>query len=154
MFLSLAGVLLLVAIALGFGWLWWLSGERDTRVASDDVTTRLMQRKLTATLEIRDGLARKDLTHAQRGVAELQRIGEASEWYLPDSRYRHLSAEFREALEHLGTVLAEQHTEQLPAAYTALTASCVACHQQATLSPIDAVPLQLVPHWSETRPPR
>ncbi|MHB8974316.1 MAG: hypothetical protein ACYC3X_14640 [Pirellulaceae bacterium] len=145
MFLSLAGVLLLVAIALGFGWLWWLSGERGTRVAADDVTTRLMQRKLTATLEIRAGLAGKDLTHAQRGVAELQRIGEASAWYLPDPRYGHLSAEFRKALEHLGAVLAEQDTEQLPAAYTALTAMCVACHQQATLSPIDAAPLQLAP---------
>jgi hypothetical protein len=146
LFLSLVGILLLVVIALGFRWLWRLSGERDARVASDDVTTRLMQRKLAATLEIRDGLARNELTRVRRGVAELQRIGEASDWHLPDPRYAHLSDGFREALEHLSTALAEQRTEQLPAAYTALTASCVACHQQATASPIDAPPLQLPPH--------
>ena len=145
LFLSLVGVLLLVVIALGFGWLWWLSGERDARVASDDVTTRLMQRKLAATLEIRDGLARNELTRAARRRRTAENWGSLR---LVPARpaIRDLSDGFREALEHLSTVLAEQRTEQLPAAYTALTASCVACHQQATPLPIDAPPLQLPPH--------
>ena len=136
--LSVGAGALLLAIALGFVWLWSLSGASDSRAAADDLVARLMKRKSAAVANIRDGLDQGDYRQAERGVAELRRIGAASNWYLPDQRYSHLSGQFRQALDQLNDVLAARNTQQVRSTYTVLIESCQACHQQTSTSPLDA----------------
>ena len=59
--LCVGGAALLLAIALGFGWLWSLSGTRDSRTSPDGLVARLMKLKSAAVRDIRDGLEQGDL---------------------------------------------------------------------------------------------
>ncbi len=140
---SLLGILLLVAIVLVLFWLWSRSGSLDARATREDLTTRLMQRKTAAAIDIRAALATEDLRRVERGVTELRRIGETSNWFLPDERYAGVNNDFRQALDRLETALAQRSTTQLKDAYTALTQSCISCHQQVAPSQIDPTLLQL-----------
>ena len=136
-FLAVAGLLLLVVTVLGFVWLWSLSGAQDSEAARANVVARLMQRKAAAAEQIASGLARRDFARAERGAAELRRIGEASNWYVPDERYRQGSDAFRQTLDRLTDALAAQDAEGSQSAYVAMMASCAACHQQASAPPAD-----------------
>lgn len=141
--LSVAGGVLLLIIALGFVWLWFASDARDSRPGADELVVRLMKRKNTAMVNIRDGVEQGDPGRAERGVAELHRIGAASNWYLPDQRYSQLSDQFRRALDELSKVLAARDTQQARTAYWVLTESCLACHRQTSTSPLDPAPYLL-----------
>jgi len=141
--LSLVGSLLLVGIGWSFYWLWATFGTLDTEQQREDLTQRLMQRKVVATEQVCDALAAEDLDRLQESIARLRSVSEAARWFLGDGESAALRDQYRQALNQLDAALVARDTTKLTAAYQELIISCVHCHEVATDVPIAMERLRL-----------
>jgi hypothetical protein len=137
-------LLAIVAMALLFYWLWSLSDRLDKDAERRGLTPQLMQRKTTAMLAIRDGLAAGDVDRAQEAAALLRQISETSRWYLPDRSYAALSDDFRDALRDLDNALRDRDAARLRATYDQLAESCIECHRKASKDRINLESIQFL----------
>jgi hypothetical protein len=135
-------LLVIVATALLFYWLWSLTDRLDADAERRGLTPQLMQRKTTAMLAIQHGLAAGEVDRAQEGAVLLRQISETSRWYLPDQRYATLSDDFRDALRDLDNALSDRDAARLRATYDKLAESCLECHRKVSKDRINLESIQ------------
>jgi mono/diheme cytochrome c family protein len=134
---TLLGIALLAAVVLFFLWLWSVTASLDSYATGDNLTARLMERKFTVALEIRDHVAEGELREAEGETRELRKISETANWYLPEERYAGLSDDFRRALNRLDGALADRDPARARETYSQLAESCIVCHRQTAHSALD-----------------
>ena len=135
--LSTIGMLLLGGLVFFSIYLWSLRESLDPSGEREGLRDKLMQRKSTAAIQVRDGLASGNFRRAGRGVEELRRISGACNWFLPDDQYTALSDDFRVALNLMDVAVSKRDASESAEAYSQLIGSCRRCHQQAASSQID-----------------
>jgi hypothetical protein len=72
-----------------------------------------------------------------KGVRELRRVSETSNWFLSEERYTAFSDDFRTALNLTEAAVSRQDLRELAETYDRLVESCTRCHQTVVGSEID-----------------
>ena len=92
--------------------------------------SELMQRKLTSSQKILEGLALNDFDKIRENADELIQVSKIAEWHvLKTPMYELHSNEFRRTAETLGTRAKEKNLDGAALAYVEMTLTCVRCHK-------------------------
>jgi cytochrome c556 len=119
---------LLVALALLLG-VPTLSGH-GREPEKGDKLHELMQRKLTASQKVLEGIALNDFKSVGKQADELIAISKEAEWrVLKTPEYELHSNDFRRAAESLGDAAKDKNIDAAALAYVDLTLTCVKCHK-------------------------
>jgi hypothetical protein len=119
-------VLVALAFLLGVPALSGHGGEPK----KDEGLHELMQRKLTASQKVLEGIALSDFERIGKQADELIDISKRAEWRVVKTpQYELHSNDFRRAAENLGQNARDKNIDGAALAYVDLTLSCVKCHK-------------------------
>jgi hypothetical protein len=119
-------VLVGLALLLGVPTLSGHGGEPK----KDDKLHDLMQKKLTASQKVLEGLALNDFKQIGKQADELIDVSKQAEWaVLKTPQYELHSNDFRRTAENLGKSARDKNIDGAALAYVELTLVCVKCHK-------------------------
>jgi hypothetical protein len=92
--------------------------------------SELMQRKLTFSQKVLEGIALNDLNKVADNAEELIEISKAAQWHvLKTPRYELYSNEFQRAAEGIVKNAKGKNLDAATLSYVELTLTCVKCHK-------------------------
>ena len=119
-------VLVVLALLLGIPTLSGHGGEPK----KDSKLHDLMQKKLTASQKVLEGIALNDFKQIGKQADELIDVSKQAEWrVLKTPQYELYSNDFRRTAENLGKSASDKNIDAAALAYVELTLTCVKCHK-------------------------
>lgn len=111
-------------------WGIWLLLTPDAVAWKADKLQKLMEKKLTHSQKLLEGLAKNDFKLIEKSAEELMDISKATEWRaLKTVRYQLYSNQFRRVIENVRNNARKKNLDAATLNYVDLTLTCVNCHK-------------------------
>lgn len=107
-----------------------VAAKDDKKQANADDSKTFMERKLTASKSIIEGLSRADFDLVEKYAQDLMLISQEANWKVLNTKpYLKMSADFRSSAERMRDAANEKNLDGATLAYFEVTLSCVRCHK-------------------------